>query len=73
MQKQEQMNHLKKYYPSLAIYIFKHYRRIDLAYKYQNECKEYENDSFKYCYYVHGWLIPWLRQKKSEGKLKHGR
>ena len=37
------------------------------------ECQAYDDDNFKYSYYIHGHLIPWRDQQREMGKLIPGK
>ena len=66
------MNFLVNEYPSLFIFILKSLDMTERTDQYMNKCKAYEEDCYKYSFYVHGYFLVWLEQQRKEGKLKQG-
>ena len=54
------MEFFSESYPSLYIYMLKHFKMPDRIEKYMSQCKEYENDAKKYSLYIYGYFLPWL-------------
>ena len=46
---------------------------MERMHQYMQECKMYEDDPYKYSFYVHGYLIPWFEQQFKAGKIKSGK
>ena len=63
-------NWLKLNYPSLALFIMKEMDCLKELMEYQKFCKDCEfGDYLNYSLYIHGWLIPWLDEQRSTGKI----
>ena len=67
------MKHISKFYPGLYIFILQDLQKFTELEIYMNECKKCELDSMNYCFYVHGFLIPWLQQEREATRLEHGK
>ena len=49
-------------YPRLFIFILESFDMTERIYEYMDKCKAYENDCYKYSFYVHGYFLVWLDQ-----------
>ena len=68
--KQERKKHVMSHYPGLFIAYMKEIDRDLEAYWYMERCKAFrEADSEDYSLYVHGFLEPWLKIQRDEGRL----
>ena len=51
-------------YPCLCIHVMQEKLMHKEQIRYMNECRLLEDDYQMYSFYVHGWLLPWLNQKR---------
>ena len=65
---------LQSYWPGLYISLLKFYGRTEDATEFMNKCKEFENGEMKhYSMFIHGYLTPWLSEKRARGELVIGK
>ena len=67
------MTFLSQFYPGLYIFILQKLNMPTRQKHYMEVCKGYENDPVKYSLYIHGYIYPWLNNKRAEGKIEKGR
>ena len=54
------MSYLKKFYPSLYIFLLEHLNKKEEIELYKKECKALQDDPQNYYLYIFGYLIPLL-------------
>ena len=64
------LSYLSQFYPSLYIFILKKFGKIARLIQYMEKCKEFENDPNRYCFYVHGYLLPMFENQRATGLIK---
>ena len=65
----QKMKYLSELYPSLYIFILKHLNKTNKLHDYFQQCLFCMHDPYSYYLYVHGYLLPFFDELRSEGKL----
>ena len=70
MERRDHLKFLEECYPSLALLVLKNLGLNSQLEKYRQECKACEYDYQKYSQYFLGHFLPFLDQKRTEGKIR---